>query len=360
MLDPRLLAHDKDDEPQAWLGMPTAQRFRGGGSLLVPVTWLVWNRSKPAECRVISRTPARRCWRVCRAAELRPCHAAQRRLAGLEGADGDRRHALLSSRVSAPTTRGTVMIAIVAGNPSRHGLYALFFAVLQTGAMGMERDGSAQRARPGVAGHRGACGGGQPSTRLFLAALRPASGAARHRVGDARAAQAAQLAQRARRTMPPRQEVGRMSLALELVRSSLLAATPVLLAGIGGAYTYFANVFNIAMEGMMLIGAFTAVAGSYAARSWVVGLAAGIGGGLVAAALFTLFAVALRTDEFVTGTAINMLALGGTTYALRQMFGVRGAFMSGQIQAFRGGTCRSGRCWAASLRGVCGPGPCSR
>ncbi|MGI6147354.1 MAG: ABC transporter permease [Firmicutes bacterium] len=124
-----------------------------------------------------------------------------------------------------------------------------------------------------------------------------------------------------------------MSLALELVRSSLLAATPVLLAGIGGAYTYFANVFNIAMEGMMLIGAFTAVAGSYAARSWVVGLAAGIGGGLVAAALFTLFAVALRTDEFVTGTAINMLALGGTTYALRQMFGVRGAFMSGQIQA---------------------------
>ena len=123
-----------------------------------------------------------------------------------------------------------------------------------------------------------------------------------------------------------------MSLALELVRSSLLAATPVLLAGIGGAYTYFANVFNIAMEGMMLIGAFTAVAGSYAARSWVVGLAAGIGGGLVAAALFTLFAVALRTDEFVTGTAINMLALGGTTHVLRQMFGVR-ARSPDQIQA---------------------------
>lgn len=124
-----------------------------------------------------------------------------------------------------------------------------------------------------------------------------------------------------------------MDLAIELLRASLAAATPVLLAAIGGAYTYYANVFNIAMEGMMLIGAFTAVVGSYFAQSWAVGLVAGVAGGLAAAALFALFAVALRTDEFVTGTAINMLALGGTTYALRQMFGVRGAFMSSQIRA---------------------------
>lgn len=124
-----------------------------------------------------------------------------------------------------------------------------------------------------------------------------------------------------------------MHLALEMLRSSLLAAVPVLLAGLGGAYTYFANVFNIAMEGMMLIGAFTAVAGSFLARSWVVGLVSGIAGGVVAALLFALFVVVLRTDEFVTGTAINMLALGGTTYALRQMFNVKGAFMSPQIVA---------------------------
>lgn len=124
-----------------------------------------------------------------------------------------------------------------------------------------------------------------------------------------------------------------MHLALEMLRSSLLAAVPVLLAGLGGAYTYFANVFNIAMEGMMLIGAFTAVAGSFLARSWVVGLVSGIAGGIAAALVFALFVVVLRTDEFVTGTAINMLALGGTTYALRQMFNVKGAFMSPQIVA---------------------------
>jgi simple sugar transport system permease protein len=56
-------------------------------------------------------------------------------------------------------------------------------------------------------------------------------------------------------------------------------------------------------------------------------------GGLAAALVFAVFAVYLRTDEFVTGTAINMLALGGTTYALRQMFRVKGAFMSPRIQA---------------------------
>ena len=83
----------------------------------------------------------------------------------------------------------------------------------------------------------------------------------------------------------------------------------------------------------MLIGAFTAVAGSYLAGSWVVGVLAGMAGGLTAALVFAVFAVYLRTDEFVTGTAINMLALGGTTYALRQMFRVKGAFMSPRIQA---------------------------
>ena len=122
-----------------------------------------------------------------------------------------------------------------------------------------------------------------------------------------------------------------MELFIEILRASIFAATPILLAALGGAYTYHANVFNIAMEGMMLIGAFTAVLGSYFTELWVVGIGLGVGGGVVAALLFVLFAVYLHTDEFVTGIAINMLALGGTTYALRQIFNVKGAFMSPDI-----------------------------
>ena len=120
-------------------------------------------------------------------------------------------------------------------------------------------------------------------------------------------------------------------LFVEMLRASLPAATPILLAALGGLYTYHANVFNIAMEGMMLIGAFLGVLGSYLSGSWLVGLLCAIGGGGIAALLFALFAVYLKTDEFVTGIAINLLALGGTTYALRQLFDVKGAFISPDI-----------------------------
>lgn len=122
-----------------------------------------------------------------------------------------------------------------------------------------------------------------------------------------------------------------MHLLVEMLRSSLVAATPILLASLGGTYTYYSNVFNIAMEGMMLIGAFLAVMGSYFTGSWAVGLLLGVAGGLVAAALFAFFAVYMKTDEFVTGIAVNMLALGGTTYFLRQLFNVKGALISPRI-----------------------------
>ncbi len=122
-----------------------------------------------------------------------------------------------------------------------------------------------------------------------------------------------------------------MKLLIELIRSTMLAATPILLASLGGTYTYYANIFNIAMEGMMLIGAFFAVLGSYLSGSWLIGLLAGVGGGLLAALIFVFFAVYMKTDEFVTGIALNMFALGGTTYLLRQIFSVKGAFTSSKI-----------------------------
>ena len=122
-----------------------------------------------------------------------------------------------------------------------------------------------------------------------------------------------------------------MDLAIEILRTSIIAAIPILLASLGGAYTYHANVFNIAMEGMMLIGAFIAVLGSFLTGSWMIGILMGMGGGVLAALLFMLFAVYLHTDEFITGIAINMLALGGTTYALRQIFDVKGGFVSPDI-----------------------------
>lgn len=76
----------------------------------------------------------------------------------------------------------------------------------------------------------------------------------------------------------------------------------------------------------MLVGAFFAVLGSYTFESWVVGIIFAILGSLLMAVIFILFSIKLKTDEFVTGVALNLFALGATTYMLRQIFGVKGAF----------------------------------
>jgi len=124
-----------------------------------------------------------------------------------------------------------------------------------------------------------------------------------------------------------------MNVFVGLLNGMIAGATPILLAALGGAFTYYAGMFNIAMEGMMLAGAFAAVIGSYFLHSWVAGMAFAVAGALVLALVFILFSVVLRTDEFVTGIALNLFALGATTYLLRQTFHVKGVFTSPGIVA---------------------------
>jgi len=124
-----------------------------------------------------------------------------------------------------------------------------------------------------------------------------------------------------------------MNVITGLINGMISGATPILLAALGGAFTFYAGVFNIAMEGMMLTGAFFAVLGSYYFESWLMGVLLAIVGSLVMALIFILFAVVLDTDEFVTGIALNLFAVGATTYMLRQIFQVKGVFASPVIQA---------------------------
>ncbi len=117
-----------------------------------------------------------------------------------------------------------------------------------------------------------------------------------------------------------------MNVFVGLINGMISGATPILLAALGGAFTFYAGVFNIAMEGMMLTGAFFAVLGSYYFDSWLAGILCAVLGSLVMALIFILFAVVLDTDEFVTGIALNLFAVGATTYMLRQIFAVKGVF----------------------------------
>jgi len=122
-----------------------------------------------------------------------------------------------------------------------------------------------------------------------------------------------------------------MNVFIGLINGMISASTPILLAALGGSLTYYAGIFNIAMEGMMLSGAFFAVLGSYYLQSWPLGILFAILGALIMALIFILFSVVLKVDEFVTGIGLNLFSLGITTYLLRQIFKVKGAFANPEI-----------------------------
>ncbi len=124
-----------------------------------------------------------------------------------------------------------------------------------------------------------------------------------------------------------------MNVFIGLINGMISSATPILLAGLGGALTYYAGVFNIAMEGMMLVGAFCAVLGSYFFQSWAMGIVIAMAGSLVLSLIFILFAIYLKTDEFLTGIALNLFAVGATTYFLREIFSVKGGFSDPKLIA---------------------------
>lgn len=90
-------------------------------------------------------------------------------------------------------------------------------------------------------------------------------------------------------------------------------STPLILAAMGALISDRSGVFAIGMEGYMLIGAFTAVVGSKVGGPWL-GLAFGVAGGLGTALLYAVLVIGLRADQVISGIAIGILALGGTTY----------------------------------------------
>ena len=109
-----------------------------------------------------------------------------------------------------------------------------------------------------------------------------------------------------------------------LFRQMLRSATPVALAALGGAMTEHAGIMNIGMDGMILMGAFTAVAVSLVSGSAALGVLASILVGILVGLFFALFVVKFKSDEFIIGTALNIFAGGITTFLMWAAFDVRG------------------------------------
>lgn len=110
----------------------------------------------------------------------------------------------------------------------------------------------------------------------------------------------------------------------QFVATALRVANPIVLVALGGLFAYRAGIFHLGLEGLMLIGAFAAVAGSIWTGNVWLGILVAVAANLVASTVFWLVIVPLRANAIIAGLGLSGLGLGVTSYALASLFDTRG------------------------------------
>ena len=111
---------------------------------------------------------------------------------------------------------------------------------------------------------------------------------------------------------------------LQLLDSTLRLGTPLLLACLAGLYSERAGVFDIGLAGKMLMAAMSSGAVAFLTGSVWLGLAAGICGSMLFAALHGIAAITFRGNQLISGVALNFLASGITVLVAQALFGQGG------------------------------------
>jgi ABC-type uncharacterized transport system permease subunit len=109
-----------------------------------------------------------------------------------------------------------------------------------------------------------------------------------------------------------------------LIAGMLRFATPLIFGAMGGILSERSGVINIGLEGMMLMGAFFGIFGAELLDSWFLGIVVGVASGALLGLVHAFVSIHLRADQVVSGTAINILALGITGYVFIYHYGDQG------------------------------------
>jgi general nucleoside transport system permease protein len=114
------------------------------------------------------------------------------------------------------------------------------------------------------------------------------------------------------------------AILLQILDSTLRLATPLLLACLAGLFSERAGVFDIGLEGKMLMAAMASAAVAFLTGSVWVGLLAGIAASLVLAGIHGLASITFRGNQLIAGVALNFLASGITVLVAQRLFGQGG------------------------------------
>lgn len=101
-----------------------------------------------------------------------------------------------------------------------------------------------------------------------------------------------------------------IALFAAFIFSAIRLATPLIFSALGGLFSERSGVINIALEGLMLTGAFTAAVATYELNNPYLGLLCGVAAGAVIALVYAVAVIKFEADQVVTGFAINILMLG--------------------------------------------------
>ncbi len=120
-----------------------------------------------------------------------------------------------------------------------------------------------------------------------------------------------------------------MNLLYQMFPLALGIATPIIICALGGLFSERSGIVNIALEGIMLVGAFFGATASLFLEGSLGDLAPWVGAlvGMIAGCLYSLIhafaSVSLKADQTISGTALNMLSTGLTVYLCQIIFGAQ-------------------------------------